>query len=424
MPKIATVIGARPQFIKAATVSRAISKHNRRSHIKDKIKELIIHTGQHYDENMSKIFFDQLQIPRPHYNLGIGSDSHARQTGRMLSGVEDTLIKVKPDLVLTYGDTNSTLAGALAAVKLHIPSAHVEAGLRSYNRTMPEEINRVVTDQISNILFCPTETAVANLRMEGMFNTQSSLSAEIDLDSKMVFNVGDVMFDSILFNEKIAADRSDILKRIGLSEMNSGRPEYCLATVHRAENTDNEQNLRNIFEALSEIVRMGLPVILPLHPRTRRRLGQPGVSSKWEHVSLGTCSKNSNSSNGAVTMIEPVGYLDMLWLEKNSKVILTDSGGVQKEAYLLGVPCITLRHETEWVETVQAGWNILTGPEMEKIVAAFSMALRREERGAPFGHSKDYTGSSNGGNSDRVFGDGKAAEKILNLVSKVIPRFN
>jgi UDP-GlcNAc3NAcA epimerase len=324
--KIVSIVGARPQFIKAAPVSRVL----RRNHT-----EVLVHTGQHYDDNMSAVFFAELDIPEPEYNLGVGSASHGAQTGVMLARIEEVLLTEKPDWVLIYGDTNSTLAGALAAAKLHIKVAHVEAGLRSFNRAMPEEINRVLADHISNRLFCPSQTAVNNLAVEGI--------------TRGVHLVGDVMADALAFAAERARNRSDVLARLCLTERG-----YLLATVHRAENTDDAARLRNILSAFAEIRE---PIIFPVHPRTGHRIAELGLDTPL-----------SVAPNP--TFVEPVGYLNMVRLMMSARMILTDSGGVQKEAYWLGVPCITLRDETEWVETVQAGWNVLTGADSDRIVQA------------------------------------------------------
>lgn len=338
--KIVSVIGARPQFIKAAAVSRVLRAT-------PGMQEILVHTGQHYDENMSDIFFRQLDIPEPDYNLEVGSGSHAYQTGTMLKGIEDILLKEKPDYTLVYGDTNSTIAGALAATKLHIPVAHVEAGLRSFNRLMPEEINRIVTDRISDILFAPTLTAITNLKNEG-------------LEKQTVFS-GDVMYDSVLFYREMVIAGGDKYRT-------PGRPaSYLLATIHRAENTDNPGNLRNIFLAFSQT---GRPVVLPVHPRTARLL------------------KSEVSVPSNVIIIDPVGYLEMLWLTMHAEKVLTDSGGLQKEAYFLGRQCITMRTETEWVETLHDNWNIVTGPDPEKILEAVNSALPHAPRRQDFGTGK------------------------------------
>ena len=348
--KIVSIVGARPQFIKAAPVSRQL----RRRHL-----EILLHTGQHYDYGMSQVFFDELGIPLPDVNLGIGSASHGQQTGEMLADIEAVLLEEQPDWVLVYGDTNSTLAGALAAVKLCIPVAHVEAGLRSCNRRMPEEINRVLTDHMADLLFCPTQTAVNNLATEGIVAG--------------VHNVGDVMYDAVLYHSALAVTRSQILEQL---EIQPGA--YLLATLHRPRNTDDSGRLRAILEAF-EIV--GGTVVFPTHPRTRKAIAvqaQRVPSNVW--------------------VVEPVGYLDMLRLEQQAWAILTDSGGVQKEAYFFSVPCITLREETEWVETVRLGWNRLVGADRDKIVAAV-----RDVR-IPDEHPP-------------LFGDGHAAEKIVALLA-------
>lgn len=323
MAKIASVVGARPNFVKLAPVSRELRK---------KFDEIIIHTGQHYNYEMDKVFFDDLGIPAPNYHLGVGSGSHGRQTGDMLQKIEEVLIAEKPDVVLVFGDTNSTLAGALAAAKLHIRVAHVEAGLRSYDKKMPEEVNRVLVDHCSDLLLCPTETAVENLLREGI--------------EENVYLTGDVMVDAQRDCAEIAEKRSHILEDLNLQPK-----EYRLATVHRASNTDDPGKARAIAEALQEL----RDVVFPCHPRAEKYLRQYGL---WDDL-----SKNAR-------IIKPIGYLDMLILEKNARTILTDSGGVQKEAYLLGVPCITLRDETEWVETVQDGWNVLVGADKDKIISA------------------------------------------------------
>jgi UDP-N-acetylglucosamine 2-epimerase len=320
--KVVTVVGARPQFIKAAPVSRILRQQH---------TEILVHTGQHYDDNMSVIFFDELDIPEPDYNLGIGSGSHGAQTGAMLAAIEQILGKERPDWTLVYGDTNSTLAGALAAAKLHIKVAHVEAGLRSFNRAMPEEINRVVADHLSDLLLCPSQVAADNLKAEGI--------------TRGVHVVGDVMADALAYAVERSQGRSQILQRLGLATK-----KYLLVTVHRAENTDDHERLANILSALNSLTET---VVFPVHPRTRLAMEKMKYELK-PHLLLS----------------EPVGYLDMVQLEKSARMILTDSGGIQKEAYWLGVPCVTLRDETEWVETVQAGWNVLVGANVNAIVRA------------------------------------------------------
>ena len=321
--KVLTVIGARPQFIKAATVSNKIRLNGN--------TEILVHTGQHYDNNMSDIFFEELGIPKPDYNLNIGSSNHGHQTGNMLIALEDIYLKEKPDIVLVYGDTNSTLAGSLCASKLLIPVAHVEAGLRSFNKAMPEEQNRILTDHISDLLFTPTLTAVNNLKNENV--------------TKGVHNVGDVMYDAInLFKER-AKEASTIIEKFDLAP-NS----YILSTIHRAENTNSVERLTSILSALSSC---GKKIVLPLHPRTKRFIEEYNL-----HI------------GDNIKIIDPVGYLDMISLQENSQKIVTDSGGVQKEAYFLKKPCITMRDETEWVETVENGWNVIVGSDSNKIMNA------------------------------------------------------
>jgi UDP-GlcNAc3NAcA epimerase len=347
--KIITILGARPQFIKAAAVSAVF---------KDSVNEILVHTGQHYDPNMSEVFFDELNIPKPKYHLNVGSGSHGAMTGAMLIAIEEVLIEEKPDFVMVYGDTNSTIAGALAASKMLIPVIHVEAGLRSFNKVMPEEQNRILTDHISELLFVPTQTAIENLKNEGI--------------TKGVHLVGDVMFDGILHFKKIAQEKSTIL-----SSLNVAEKEFILCTIHRAENTNDINRLKAIFNALNASEEK---IILPLHPRTLKYVTDYGITIS-EHVRI----------------IEPIGYLDMVRLESAAKKILTDSGGVQKEAFFLGVPCITMREETEWVETVENGWNCIVGANEEKIKDAIlnfhPEALR-----------KDY------------FGNGDAVEKMIEII--------
>jgi UDP-GlcNAc3NAcA epimerase len=352
--KIATIVGARPQFIKCAPLSRQL---------REAAAEVLIHTGQHYDANMSDVFFRDLDLPEPDYNLGIGSGTQGAQSGEMLKQIEQVLLKEKPDCVIVFGDTNSTLAGALAAAKLLIPVAHIEAGLRSFNRRMPEEINRVVTDHLSSLLFCPTRVSVNNLSREGIL--------------RGVHLVGDIMYDALLLNVRRAEAKSPVLERFGLKPRS-----YFLATVHRAENTDDPDRLASIVKAFETLSRV-CPVVWPVHPRTRKVL----ASRNW-----------LSESRDSLWVLDPVSYLDMLWLEKHARGILTDSGGVQKEAYWLGVPCTTLRDETEWVETVETGWNTLTGTEPDRIVDA------AENSSPTTDNLKD------------LFGDGHSAEKIIEML--------
>jgi UDP-GlcNAc3NAcA epimerase len=348
--KIITVLGARPQFIKAAPVSRELRK---------KHTELIIHTGQHYDANMSDIFFEELHIPKPDFHLGIGSGSHGKQTGEMLAEIEKIILEEKPDYLLVYGDTNSTLAGALAAAKLHVPVIHIEAGLRSFNKKMPEEINRIMTDHVSEYLFCPTDTAIENLTNENI--------------TRNVINVGDVMYDAVEYNRQLAEEKSTVLADNELTSK-----DFYLITVHRAENTDDPEKMKNILDAFAKTE--GTKV-WPIHPRTKHKLESIG----FDLVSV-----------PGLKVIEPVGYLDMLTLEYHSKKILTDSGGVQKEAYFMEVPCVTLREQTEWVETLEGDANILVGTDVGKILDAVQ---------------KDVNPSYK-----PVFGDGKASEKIVDIL--------
>jgi UDP-GlcNAc3NAcA epimerase len=373
MIKIVTIIGARPQFIKAATVSRAIVQNGRC------ICEIIINTGQHYDENMSDVFFRELEIPRPDYNLGIGGGSHGQNTGRMVEAIENALFKEKPDWVLVYGDTDSTLAGALAAAKLHISVAHVEAGLRSFNRRMPEEINRVVADQLSTILFCPTETAVRNLHKEGFPHKLSGNNIQL------VTLSGDVMYDAALFYATKSDEKSLIMQSLELEAR-----AFVLATIHRAENTDDPAKLASIMEAMNQIAKE-ITVVIPLHPRTRKKLAIGNANTKGGKSWL---------RNGSPIIIDPVGYLDMAMLEKNARVIITDSGGVQKESYFHGVPCVTAREETEWVELVEAGANHLAGASKEAICEAYHQMKDKAIETA------------------KLYGDGESSAKIVSILTR------
>ncbi len=353
MQRILTIIGARPQFIKASVVSRAIQQA-------DGMEEVILHTGQHFDANMSDIFFNQLNIPRPDIQLDIHGGGHGEMTGRMLAEIEQALLEYKPDRVLVYGDTNSTLAGALAAAKLHIPVAHVEAGLRSFNMQMPEEINRILPDQISDLLFCPTDAAVKNLKNEGFAHKPVQ-----------VLQVGDVMQDSaLLFAEQATAPSGDVPKG------------FILATLHRAENTDSPERLAAIVAALNEVHSTLAPVVLPLHPRTRKLIVQQGLELN-------------------VHLIDPVGYFEMVWLLDHCELVLTDSGGVQKEAFFFGKACVTLRDQTEWVELIQVGVNELVGADQGKIINAATRNLGRKVQ-----------------DTQQLYGGGKAAERIVSVLVK------
>jgi UDP-N-acetylglucosamine 2-epimerase len=378
--KILTIVGARPQFIKAAALTEAIKAFNVQAGPRaemERIEEVSVHTGQHYDYNMDRIFFGELGLTEPDYHLGVGSASHGEQTGRMLQGIEEVLLREGPDVVVVYGDTNSTLAGALAACKLHFPVAHVEAGLRSYNRRMPEEINRILVDHVSSFLFCPTQHAVENLRKEGIVDGPVTVA-----------HVGDVMYDSILRNLEIAEGKSEILRSLGLrkDDVPPSFSGYALVTLHRAENTDDPLRMRDIFKALHELCRK-LMVVFPLHPRTKKTLEGLGIRGSSENLRL----------------IEPLSYFDMLLLEKKARVILTDSGGVQKEASWFGVPCVTLREETEWVETVEAGLNRLVGADAHEIIGAVHEGLKPQQ--IPLADKKEG-----------IYGDGKAADKIVSIL--------
>lgn len=372
--KILTILGARPQFIKAATVSRAIRAHNAAVQASGQgqlIAEIIIHTGQHFDANMSDVFFEQLDIPQPHYNLGIANLNHGAMTGRMLEAIEGRILDERPDWVLVYGDTNSTLAGALAAAKHQVPVAHVEAGLRSHNPNMPEEINRILTDRISTLLLCPTQTAVDNLQREGFpFPAPGKVQQRIE-------NVGDVMYDAVLYYRDLARERIS-LDTWGLTEKG-----YALCTLHRQENTDDPERLGNILAALRKIA-MEMPVVLPLHPRTRNRLEQDKALDWLD----------------GLTVLEPLPYLQIQRLQISAQVILTDSGGLQKEAYFHEVPCITLREETEWIETLYSGMNKTVGTEIGAIFDAYLNAHKTELVFQPF------------------FGDGQAATKVIHDTQK------
>lgn len=363
-----TVIGARPQIIKAAALNRAI-----RNGYADRITEHILHTGQHYDTNMSQVFFDELGIPQPEYNLGVGSGLHGEQTAKMISGIEEVLMSRPFDGIILYGDTNSTLAGAVAASKLHVPIFHIEAGLRSYNRSMPEEINRIVCDQLATLLFAPTQTAVDNLREEGFF-------AEHDTLRRKVVNCGDVMYDNSIHFASVAAQRCDIMNHLSL------QPEgYILATIHRDNNTDDPQRLEQILSALVSIARKdNIPVVLPLHPRTRNKLTA-------QHLRL-------LDNEPLVMLQEPFSYLEMTLMEQNARLVMTDSGGVQKEAFFFERPCIIMRSETEWVEIVQHKAGFITDADYQRIVDAYAQLTHCHASFPP------------------LFGDGHAAEKIIQTI--------
>lgn len=377
MKKIITIIGARPQIIKASAISRAIKRH-----FASQIEEIIVHTGQHYDENMSEIFFTEMDIPQPKYNLQVGSASHAIQTAEIMKGIEELCLREKTDGVLIYGDTNSTLAGAIAAAKIEVPVIHVEAGLRSYNKQMPEEINRILSDHISTLLFCPTQTAVTNLVKEG-FSADTSKAAT--KDKPHVYLCGDIMFDNSLYFSLKSETQSSILEELELE-----REKYILCTIHRNANTDDKQNINAIFRALESIQRdHGLSVVLPLHPRTKKMMDEL----------LGEELKARIETNPDIMIIPPAGFLDIIALEKNARLIVTDSGGLQKEAFFFRKPCVILRPQTEWIEIVANGNALLADADYDRILKATHDLLRKE----------DYT-------YPEIFGDGKASEFIVGKI--------
>jgi UDP-GlcNAc3NAcA epimerase len=372
MIKIVTIIGARPQIIKAAAISRAIQ-----TYFPDKINEIIVHTGQHYDDNMSNVFFDELDIPRPKYNLNVGSSSHGSQTAKMIEGIEEILLTIKPDYILLYGDTNSTLAGAIAASKIHIPVIHVEAGLRSYNKKMPEEINRILTDHCSTFLFPPTQTGLNNLIHEG-FATNSS--GPYNIDNPRIVNLGDVMLDNSLYFSDIAHKKSSILNTLNIQ-----KDQFILCTIHRNDNTDDPARLEAIFQGLNQLsMENKITIVVPLHPRTKKNLEK-----------LNTELTQKMADNQLLLMTEPVSFLDIIILEKFSKIVITDSGGVQKEAYFFGKPCLIVRNETEWIEIVEAGMAYLVEPH-QILNKAKEVLENYPTNFDPF-----------------IFGDGQAAKRIL-----------
>ena len=382
MIRVLTIIGARPQIIKAAAISRAI-----RTNFSDRLTEIIVHTGQHYDENMSGVFMQELNIPKEDYNLAVGSSSHGKQTAMMLESIEHLLIKEKPDAIIIYGDTNSTLAGGIAASKIHIPVIHIEAGLRSFNKKMPEEINRICCDHISTLLFSPTPTAIHNLEQEGF---QTGAKPPYTIDHPGVFHCGDIMYDNSLYYGTIAAEKTTILKDLDL-KVN----DFVLATVHREENTDQPKNLNAIFSAFLEIANLNkLTVVIPVHPRTRKMMAS--LLEKNIHQQL--------TESIYIKFIQPVSFLEMTMLEQSCKMVLTDSGGVQKEAYFFKKPCLILREETEWVELVENGCATITGTDSVKIIESFTN----------FFHKKEVL------NFAPVFGDGKAAEFICGKIIEVL----
>jgi len=379
MIKILTIIGARPQIIKAAALNRAI-----RNKFSNKINEIIVHTGQHYDENMSNVFFGEMQIPKPDYNLNVGSACHAKQTAQMIVGIEEILLNEKPDFIILYGDTNSTLAGAVAAAKIHIPIVHIEAGLRSFNKKMPEEINRITCDHASTLLFSPTKTGFNNLVKEG-FNTDNK--PFFTIDNPQIYHCGDIMFDNSLHFSEIADNKSNIINKLCLK-----KNQFILGTIHRDNNTDKSNRLNAIFSALNKIsTKNKITTVLPLHPRTSKLLKKNLSKELYQEI----------FNNHFIKIIKPVSFFDMIALEKNAKIIITDSGGVQKEAYFFEKPCIIVRSETEWVEIVENKTAIVADADEQKIIDSFNF----------FDNNKELT-------YPKIFGDGRAAEFICEEIIK------
>lgn len=379
--KILTVIGARPQIIKAAALSRAINNG-----FSDRIEEKILHTGQHYDANMSAVFFDEMGIPRPHFNLNTGSGKHGVQTAKMIAGIEEVLENETFDAIVLYGDTNSTIAGAVAASKLHLPIVHIEAGLRSFNMAMPEEINRIVCDNLSTVLFAPTQTAVDNLRREGFLSSKATFA---DGNRRHVFHSGDIMYDNSLYFARIADEKTDILRRLGFED-----EKFVLATIHRDNNTDNPERLTAIIESLLEITERGYKIVLPLHPRTKKLLPQNLSEDDYRRI----------TSNPDILIIPPVSFFEIIVLERHASLIMTDSGGLQKEAYFFRKPCLILRPETEWVEIVEQHAGIITDADKELIVRSFDEYIDTEPQFPP------------------LFGDGHSAEFMLYKTLDIIGR--
>ena len=375
--KIVTIIGARPQIIKAAALSRAI-----KNKYSSKIREVIVHTGQHYDANMSQVFFDELQIPAPNYNLNVGSGSHGQQTAAMITGIEEILLKEQPNGIVLYGDTNSTLAGALAAIKIHVPIIHIEAGLRSYSKAMPEEVNRIMCDHVSTFLFSPTATGINNLLREGF---KMNNNPPFNANNPRIYHCGDVMYDNSIYFSEVAESKTNILSKLQLQQNN-----FVLATIHRNNNTDEPIRLNSIFKALNDIsVKYNLDIVLPLHPRTAKLL----------EVNLYADLLNEIKSNSKFKITEPVSFLEMVALEKNCKLVMTDSGGVQKEAFYFEKPCIILRPETEWVELVECGTAIIADANEDKIKNAFEVMVSKNDLKFP-----------------KLYGDGHAAEFICGQI--------
>ena len=379
MKKIITVIGARPQIIKAAAISRAI-----KNNFSDKILEVIVHTGQHYDENMSQIFFEELEIPFPNFNLNVGSGSHGEQTAKMLEGLENIYVQEKPDAVIVYGDTNSTIAGALAASKIHIPVIHIEAGLRSFNKAMPEEINRIACDHMSTLLFTPSETGHRNLLNEGIKNDQKEAAS---IDNPKIYLCGDIMYDNSLYFSTVSEQKSKILKELEITT-----DEFILCTIHRDTNTDDPANLNAIFRALLRIQKTSnLKIVLPLHPRTKEKL-----NSHLDENLLTEINQNKNFK-----IIPPLGFLDIISLEKNARLIITDSGGLQKEAFFFQKPCVILREQTEWIELVENGNALIAGANELKIISSVETLIKKTDFTYP-----------------NLYGDGNAANFICKKITE------
>jgi UDP-GlcNAc3NAcA epimerase len=379
--KIITIVGARPQIIKSSAISRAIN-----AHFSNELEEVIVHTGQHYDENMSAVFFEEMGIPQPNYNLQVGSGSHGVQTARMLEGLEEIYQKEQPDAVLVYGDTNSTIAGALAAIKIHIPLVHVEAGLRSFNKRMPEEVNRIACDHMSTLLFTPTTTGLDNLSKEGFSNVEGKKASA---DQPKVYHCGDVMYDNSLYFSEVSDSKSRILNELGIT-----RDHYVLVTIHRDSNTDFAAYMENIFAALHQIQKeTGLAIVLPIHPRTKHKMKDQLSQSLFEKV----------NGNLNFKIIPPAGFLDIIALEKNARLIITDSGGLQKEAFFFKKPCVILRPQTEWVEIVENGNALLADSSYERIIDSFKSLYDK----------KDFTFPA-------LYGDGSAAEFICKKIVEEI----
>lgn len=374
--KLLTVIGARPQIIKAAAISRAV-----KAHFEGLIEEKILHTGQHYDANMSQVFFDELGIPQPDYNLGVGSGSHGVQTAKMIAGIEEVLTSEHFDGIILYGDTNSTLAGAVAASKIHIPVFHIEAGLRSFNMTMPEEVNRIVCDQLSSICFSPTQTGIDNLKHEGFFDSPAKFK---NGKGRLVVNSGDVMYDNSMYFAPIAEQKSDILERLGVKP-----GEYILTTIHRPNNTDDPERLTAILSSVLAITeRDGVTLVLPLHPRTKNLLDKNLAKDVYEKL----------MSSPRVKIIPPASFFEIIVLEKNAKIVMTDSGGVQKESFFFERPCVILRPETEWVEIVEHGAGIIADANPKRILGAYDQLVGTTPSFPP------------------LFGDANAAQLILQRI--------